>query len=237
MRCPYCGANSFRASYCTSCGRDIPPLRDQVANNQQGQPLRPVQPTQGYPPAQQQPSYQSQQQRPGGPPQGRPGTAPGMQPQTSRVQSPPPPQQPAPHVRQVAPIAPPPPPAPDPPAPFPPRTLAHLQALEVGALLSTVIDTIISNRRRKIVRIEYPRCVGWQQAATLFKVLNEQQDERYETIIIQGYQPQSPHEYSFTQGQLSYDRNVQLGNQVMNRYVVETGNGFESDSVRIVLSE
>jgi hypothetical protein len=160
-----------------------------------------------------------------------------MQPQASRVQSPPASQPPAPHVRQAVPVAPPPPPAPDPPAPFPPRTLAHLQALEVGALPSTIIDTIISNKRRKIVRIEYPRCVAWQQAATLLKVLNEQQDERYETIIIQGYQPQSPREYSFTQGQLSYDRNVQLGSQTMNRYVVETGNGFESDSVRIVLSE
>lgn len=227
MRCPYCGANSFRASYCTSCGRDIPPARDQQAN-QQSQSPRQVQPTQGYPPA----TPSLQQQRPGAQPQGRPGTPPVMQPQASRVQSPAPPSQ----VRQTVPVAPPPPPAPDSPAPFPPRTIADLQGLEVGALASTVIDTIISNRRRKIVRIEYPRCVAWQQAATLLKVLKEQQEEKYETIIIQGYQPQSPREYGFTNGQLSYDRNVQLGSQVMNRYVVETGNGFESDSVRIVLS-
>ena len=87
------------------------------------------------------------------------------------------------------------------------------------------------------MRIEYPHSVGWQQAGTLLKALNEQQDQQYETIIIQGYRPQSPREYGFTQGQLSYDRNVQLGSQTMNRYVVETGNGFESDSVRIVLSD
>ena len=65
----------------------------------------------------------------------------------------------------------------------------------------------------------------------------EQQETRFETIIIQGYLSQSPDAYSFTNGQLTFDRNVRLGSQIQNRYLIETGNGFESDSVRIVLSE
>ncbi len=44
-------------------------------------------------------------------------------------------------------------------------------------------------------------------------------------------------EYGFTNGQLRYDRNVPLGGQRINRYQIETGTGFEMDSVRIVLSE
>jgi hypothetical protein len=36
---------------------------------------------------------------------------------------------------------------------------------------------------------------------------------------------------------LIYDRAVRLGGQTNNRYQIETGNGFEVDSVRIVLSE
>ncbi|MBA2284806.1 MAG: hypothetical protein H0W02_04940, partial [Ktedonobacteraceae bacterium] len=43
--------------------------------------------------------------------------------------------------------------------------------------------------------------------------------------------------YSFTNGELTFDRDVRLGSQITNRYVIETGNGFESDSVRIVLTE
>jgi len=135
------------------------------------------------------------------------------------------------------PAAPPPPPAPEAPAPFPPHTVAQLQALEQGALAYTVTDTTTNGQRKKIVRIIYPRCVAWQQVATLLKALKEQQDSRFETIIIQGYLSPDPDVYTFTNGQLTFDRNVRLGSQTLNRFQIETGNGFESDSVRIVLSE
>lgn len=135
------------------------------------------------------------------------------------------------------PSAPPVPPAPQAPAPFPPRTLAQLQALEQGALSYTVLDTMTNGQRKKIVRIIYPRCVAWQQVATLLKALKEQQDSRFETIIIQGYMSPESDVYTFTNGQLTFDHNVRLGSQTLNRYQIETGNGFESDSVRIVLSE
>ena len=135
------------------------------------------------------------------------------------------------------PAAPPPPPAPEAPAPFPPHTVAQLQSLEQGALAYTVTDTTTNGQRKKIVRIIYPRCVAWQQVATLLKALKEQQDSRFETIIIQGYLSSDPDVYTFTNGQLTFDRNVRLGSQTLNRFQIETGNGFESDSVRIVLSE
>jgi hypothetical protein len=71
----------------------------------------------------------------------------------------------------------------------------------------------------------------------LLKAFKETQEEPYETIVIQGYLPSDPGLYSFTNGQLVFDRNVRLGGQTLNRYQIETGNGFEVDSVRIVLSE
>ena len=135
------------------------------------------------------------------------------------------------------PAAPPAPPAPEAPSPFPPHTVAQLQALEQGALAYTVTDTTTNGQRKKIVRIIYPRCVAWQQVATLLKALKEQQDSRFETIIIQGHLSTDPDVYTFTNGQLTFDRNVRLGSQTLNRFQIETGNGFESDSVRIVLSE
>jgi coenzyme F420-reducing hydrogenase delta subunit len=115
--------------------------------------------------------------------------------------------------------------------------VAQLQALEQGAFSYNVVDTTMTSGRKKLVRIVYPRCVAWQQVATLLKAFKEQQEDRFEGIIIQGYLPQDPGGYSFTNGQLTFDRNVRLGSQTMNRYLIETGNGFESDSVRIVLSE
>lgn len=140
---------------------------------------------------------------------------------------------------QQAPVsaAPPVPPAPQAPAPFPPRTPAQLQALEQGALSYSVQDTTTNGQRKKIVRIVYPRCAAWQQVATLLKAFKEQQDNRFETFIIQGYMSPESDVYAFTNGQLTFDRNVRLGSQTLNRYQIETGNGFESDSVRIVLSE
>ncbi len=115
--------------------------------------------------------------------------------------------------------------------------MEHLHALEAGALAYTVIDTTTDDKRKKTTRITYPKSVAWQQVATLLKALKELQETSFETIIIQGYLPKDPGLYAFTNGQLIFDRNVLLGSQTMNRYQIETGNGFEFDSVRIVLSE
>jgi hypothetical protein len=117
--------------------------------------------------------------------------------------------------------------------------MEQLRALEPGAQAYNVVDSSVSIGKKKIVRIAYQRCTGWQQAATLLKALKEQQEDedRFDTIIIQGVFPQAPDVYAFTNGQLSFDRNVLLGSQKLTRYIVETGNGFESDSVRIVLTE
>ncbi len=224
MHCPYCnGVNKDSAVYCTYCGRNmtVPPKQNSPAPRQQAS--RPNTPTQGYPPTgtQQQPRWQPQQPQP-------------VQPasQTTRVR-----QQQAP-VAPPRPVVPPPvPPAPDPPAPFPPRTFAQLLALEQGALEYSVVETSIGNGRKKIVRIAYPRCVAWQQVATLLKALKEQQEAKFESIIIQGVYSQQSHVYAFTNGQLQLDRNVLLGSSVMNRYQIESGTGLEGDAVRIVLSE
>jgi hypothetical protein len=43
--------------------------------------------------------------------------------------------------------------------------------------------------------------------------------------------------YAFTNGQLTCDRNVLLGSQKLTRYILETDDGFDSDSLRIVLTE
>jgi len=86
------------------------------------------------------------------------------------------------------------------------------------------------------VRIIYARCTAWQQVATLLKALREQQDEQLNTIIIQGVLEQNTSLYSFTNGQLSFDRNVRLGDATTNRYLVETNNGYDSNAVRIVLT-
>lgn len=221
MRCPYCGGiNSDRAAYCVHCGRDL-----------KSQP--PYQPAPGY----QQPSPQ---QRQGPQPQGRPVTMP-QTPQQQSQQAPAaqrrrtsgmPPQSTYPEVPVVAPE----PSPPEPPAPFPPRTLAQLQALEQGALAYTVVDSTLGDGRKKIVRIVYPKCVSWQQVATLLKAFKEQQEDRFETVIIQGVLEQNRFAYAFTNGQLVFDRNVRLGDLTTNRYQIETGNGFEGDSVRIVLN-
>jgi hypothetical protein len=139
----------------------------------------------------------------------------------------------------VRPSQPPPvePPAPEAPAPFPPRTLNQLQTLEQGAFAYTVAASTTNGKRKKIVRIVYPRCVAWQQVATLYKVWKEQQEARFESIVIEGYHTQDANDFSFTNGQLTFDRDVRLGSQIMNRYLIETGNGYASDAVRIILSE
>ena len=231
MYCPYCGRNSERATYCTYCGRDlrIPPPQQPVAGQQ---------PPQGYPTSA--PRQQSPNQLP---PLGYP-TPPSRQqpPQQQPRQVPPVPSYPPPpqarRTRQPeAPPPPPEPPAPEAPAPFPPHTLEHLHALEPGAQAYTVLDTTTDNKRKKTTRITYPKSAAWQQVATLLKAFKETREEPYETIVIQGYLPRDPGLYSFTNGQLIFDRHVRLGGQTLNRYQIETGNGFEIDSVRIVLTE
>jgi len=127
--------------------------------------------------------------------------------------------------------------APEPPAPFPPRTIDHLNALEQGALAYSVVEDTESVGRKRIVRILYPRCAPWQQMATLLKALKEQRADKFNTIIVQGSYGQERAVYGFTNGQLQFDRNVRLGSQIMNRYQIETGNGFEADAIRVVLSE
>ncbi|HLI06618.1 MAG TPA: zinc ribbon domain-containing protein [Ktedonobacteraceae bacterium] len=242
MRCPYCGKmNVDSAAYCTSCGRDL----------QSGRPVQT--PTQGarqtsYPPSRQAPPppaqqpYQPNVVRPAPPPVPPGQTLPQSQPQPQQVGT-----QRAARTRSTAtgaatypspaPLQPPVPSAPESPAPFPPRTMEQLRALEEGALAYTVVDSSVSVGRKKVVRISYGRAVAWQQAATLLKALKEQIEDRFDTIIIQGVLPQDINVYAFTNGQLTCDRNVLLGSQKLTRYILETDNGFDSDSVRVVLTE
>lgn len=230
MRCPYCGGIvSDRADYCVHCGRNLtqPPPVQPVSR--QAPPYPPPSP-QGRLAPQQPPYQQSQSPRQAPPSQGRPAAPIPQQP--SRQVSP--------AQGRSAPTAQPPraaPPAPEAPAPFPPRTVAHLQVLGQGALPYAVINSEVAVGQKKIVRVAYARCVAWQQVATLYKALQEHQEERFTTIIIQGVLEQDTRTYAFTNGQIQFDRNTRLGSLVMNRYQIETGTGFESDSVRIVLTE
>jgi len=113
-----------------------------------------------------------------------------------------------------------------------------LQALEQGALPYTVVSDTVDVGSKKIVRIAYAKCTSWQQVATLLKAYKEQQgSERFDTVIVQGVFPQASSVYAFTNGQFRCDRNVRLGSLTTNRYQIETGNGYESDSLRIVLTE
>ena len=236
MRCPYCnGVNNDRSVYCTYCGRNmtVPPPPNAGAPRQQSS--RPTIPT--APPQRGQPQPQSPPQPPQQPVQ-RPPAQPVVhsgQPTRAKIQA-------APVAAQQtgfypASVTPPVPSAPEPPAPFPPRTIANLQALEKGALEYKVVDSTIGNGRKKVVRIAYAHCVPWQQVATLFKALKEQQEAKFEGIVVQGVYPQDSSVYSFTNGQLQLDRNVLLGGSVMDRYQIETGTGLESDAQRIVLYE
>ena len=219
MRCPYCGgSNADQANFCARCGRDLkvfPP---------------PNQQRQGFPP----------------PPQGRPTTIPSSPQQqqaqqaqaTQRRRTPTVPSQPVQTARQQQiPVVPPEPVAPEPPSQFPPHTVEQLHALEESAQAYTVVDSSVGDGHKKIVRIVYSKCAGWQQVATLLKALKEQLEEGFDTIIIQGVFAQNTDVYSFTNGQLFFARGVRLGDLILNRYQIETGNGFETDSVRIVLTE
>ena len=215
MRCPYCGGyNADQANFCARCGRDLkvfPP---------------PNQQNQGYPP----------------PPQGRPNTLPQSPPQqaqtTQRRRPSTVPSQPARVTReQQAPVIKPEPPPPEAPSQFPPQTVEQLRVLEEGALPYTVFHSTVGDGHKKVVRIVYSKCVNWQQVATLYKAFKDQLEDGFDTILIQGVFAQDPDVYEFTNGQLEFDRGARLGDVILNRYQIETGNGFEADSIRIVLTE
>ncbi len=226
MRCPNCGGlNLDQAQFCVRCGRTLLPSAApaQTTSSQRPpyqQPPRQMPPTQGTtaPQPYQPPRPPVQPARPI--PQNAPSGA-----RSGRSSAPP------------APITPNIPQGPEPPGPFPPRTIAQLQALESGALPYTIAQDSVAAGRKKIVRIVYQRSSAWQQVATLLKAFKEQRSDTFNTIIIQGVFEQDINVYAFTNGQLVFDQNVRLGSQTMNRYQIETGTGFEFDSLRIVLSE
>lgn len=115
--------------------------------------------------------------------------------------------------------------------------MQQLQELETGALAYTVLDESESYGRKKIVRIGYPACSGWQQVATLYKALKAYRSPQFDTIILYGVSPEKFDKYQYTNGMLQFDQNVRLGSQTLKRYQIETENGFSSEAVRIVLTE
>src|SRR5205823_5916272 len=128
-------------------------------------------------------------------------------------------------------------PEPEPPAPFPPRTMEQLQALLAGAQSYQLLSDDPREGRKRLVRISYQACAGWQQAATLFKALQEYRSDKFVSVIIQGNRSGTNDVYNYNNGQLVFDRRVPLGSDMLNRYQIETGNGLDITSVRIVLSE
>lgn len=115
--------------------------------------------------------------------------------------------------------------------------MAQFEALAEGSQAYTVVENSVGDGKKQTLCIAYASCAGWQQAATLLKALKEQQNEKCDTIIIQGMLSPQQNSSGFTNGQLQFDRNTRLGGSISNRYIVETGNGFASDSVRFVLNE
>lgn len=229
MRCPYCGGlNAERAPLCAFCGRDLTAadVSAQHSSRQQSNP------SQRSP----QPPYQTQR-----PVQSNPQLSQSSRPvarlsPSSRLTT---------NRQEESRIVPSSPAAPEPPVSFPPRTIEQLKGLEVGALPYTVVSDSVENKRKKIIGITYQRCTAWQQVATLFKAFKEQQGqktERFESIVIRGVPGQDNTidtfmSDQFTNGQLRFDRNVRLGSQILNRYQIETENGFSYDAIRIVLLE
>ncbi len=232
MHCPHCGGlNSDKASFCSYCGRDLVTSTSSTSRQQPQPPQRTQQPA--YPP----PPPSQGSPRPFAPSQ-NPKPSPTMsKPPTPSQPIPPAPAQKNAPATQVRRPTIPTPSAPEPPAPFPPRTLQQLLALEPGALTYTIVQDAVGDGRKKIVRIAYPRCTAWQQVATLLKAFKEIKADKFDSVIIQGVSERDANVYQFTQGQLCFDRNVRLGSQILNRYLIETGNGYEADAVRIVLSE
>lgn len=236
MRCPYCNAlNAERATFCSHCGRDLTKSPQQPQNSSPrptqvySSPTQPTQPQYPqHPYAQPVPPVPPVQPQSARPTQTRP-TSPAQPTQATRISST---AHPAQTTRVPESVK-----APEPSAQFPPRTLEQLQALESGAMPYTFVDEAIGNGRKRIICISYRACSAWQQVATLLKAFKEQQSDKYDTIIIQGVVTNTTLPYAFNNGQFTFDRNVRLGSQLINRYVIETGTGLESDSLRIVLQD
>ncbi|GCF11835.1 hypothetical protein [Dictyobacter arantiisoli] len=258
MRCPYCGGlNPDTSQYCVRCGRNF--TSQPTANAQQPvnqpqptayqpvgprpyppvQPARPVSQPVGnrpYPPVQ-----PAQPARPVTPPIARPAVAP-KPPQASPRPVPPATgptaaRRPNRHYNEPLTGLPPIPAAPEPPAPFPPRTFAQLKQLKEGALDYTVLNDEGGYGKKKIIRIAFRRCAPWQQVATLLKALDAYDNNKFDTLTIQGVYNQEQSTYAFTNGQLIFDRNVRLGSQTQQRFQIETDDGFSTEALRIVLAE
>ncbi|WP_201380893.1 zinc ribbon domain-containing protein [Ktedonobacter sp. SOSP1-85] len=249
MRCPYCGEpnNNASASFCIRCGRDLK-TGAQVRPRQ-----RSFQPPQGAPAphnmSQPQPGSgpyyaPSSYQVPGGAVNPMPANIPGQrQPgtptQSGRATRP---KASSGQVARreelnlltpiMAPVQ-----GPQAPESFPPRTFAQLIALEREALDYKVLSDDQGYGRKKIIKIEFARSVPWLQVATLLNALSKYRSTSSDTIIIQGSYPQSSNLYDFSNGQLQYDHNVRLGSQMVDRYLIDSGTGLESDGVRIVFTE
>jgi hypothetical protein len=259
MRCPNCGGlNPDTASYCVRCGRDFVPQKPQAQRptppaatnpnprtsaSQQPPAYRPAPPVQrlnGLPPT---PPYTQPQAYP----QPRPPAYPQQGQQTPQRPSQPAPPQPStvpprpPRQRVRGPIVETPlpeqPAEPAAPSPFPPKNMEQLRALASSAFPFSLISDGKSFGKKRLVRIAYPTCTGWQQVATLFAALKQFDAPQFDTIVIQGVHEHDREAYLFTNGQLTFDRNTRLGNQVLTRYQIETDNGYASSSVRIVLTE
>ena len=224
MRCPYCGvSNADHVKFCAYCGRSF--TQQTPPASRQPQPPRP---TASVPP----PSTTPYQKRPAPPSPSVP-PSPQQNTQTTQARQRPPTTSSAPTPTPSTPS----PSVPKPDVQFPPRTMAQLQMLKPGKLPYTLISDTASYGKKRIVRIAYRQCPAWQQVATLMEALNEYQSPKFDTIIIQGVSDQAPNSPTFTLGQLVFDRNTRLGDKILDRYQIETGNGFTNDSVRIVLSE
>jgi hypothetical protein len=112
-----------------------------------------------------------------------------------------------------------------------------LQALLTEALPFTAVSDSTQYGKRRVVRVAYRLRPSWQQVATLLAALKTYDDARFETVVIQGVHTNDQDSYLFTNGQLQFDRNARLGSQFLKRYQIETGNGYTTDSIRLVLSE
>lgn len=248
MRCPYCGgSNTDQTIYCTRCGRD---MRKTTTIPEQQYTQRPPAPRQPTPPPY--PQRPTIPQQPTPPPQKNlyppnpsinpknpfPATQPGRPAATANTTQTRPQKQPSVQHSPVAPTgniqqaaA-----TQHTPAGFPPKKMDQLAKLVQEAKPFTIIDNSVNNKK-KIIRIAYPACSSWQQVGTLFKALKDSDDRKYDTIIVQGVFNPGDSSLYYTNGQLTFDRNVRLGSEIQNRYQIETGNGYANDSIRFVLSE
>lgn len=247
MRCPYCGEpnNNASASFCIRCGRDLKtgaqvrprqrsfqPVQGAPAPRDMGQPgpgpyYAPAPPQMPNSVAISMPANIPGQRQPGKPVQAgrtaRPKVSPGQVVRHEELNL---------LTPIMAPVQ-----GPQAPESFPPRTFAQLIALEKEALDYKVLNDDLGYGPKKIIKIEFARSVPWLQVATLLNALSKYRSTSSDTIIIQGSYPQSSNLYDFSNGQLQYDHNVRLGSQLLDRYLIDSGTGLESDGVRIVFTE